>query len=194
MLRVASRGAFLLLCGVAAALPALTDQAPRTAAPPATADWPESWDGERLRPLPLTERETGWNRGFPGVAARFGVGRRELILRRVTQATRRLHGAADCFRGLGYTVTPQPAVRDSQGRQWGCFEARRGARVRLRVCERITDARGGEWTDVSAWFWGALFDETGGPWLAVTVIEGSPKYTRSDPSGETLSGAPEAHP
>jgi hypothetical protein len=40
----------------------------------------------------------------------------------------------------------------------------------MRVRERIYDDAGHNWTDVSAWYWAALFGGDG-PWWAVTVAE-----------------------
>jgi hypothetical protein len=118
----------------------------------------------------LTEREVIFNRNFPGQVAKFTDGQRELILRWVTKGTRQLHSSSDCFRGTGYNVSPRPATLDARGARWSCFAAERG-RHRLLVRERITDERGREWTDVSAWFWSVILRQTEGPWMAVTVVE-----------------------
>ena len=55
-----------------------------------------------------------------------------------------------------------------QQQLWRCFEAVRGAQ-RLRVCERIVDARGNGFTDTSAWYWAAALGQSQGPWQAITV-------------------------
>jgi hypothetical protein len=59
---------------------------------------------------------------------------------------------------------------DTKGARWSSFGARRG-HEQLRVRERITDEHGGEWSDVSAWYWSVLLRKTNGPWLAVTIAE-----------------------
>ena len=119
----------------------------------ATVEWAEAaWVPQDTAPrrLPLSAREQGFARQFPGHIARFADSRHEWIVRVIDKPTRMLHPATDCFRGLGYTVTP------------------------LRVCERIFDAQSGRWTDASSWYWSALLtraDHTMGPWWAVTRVE-----------------------
>ena len=86
---------------------------------------------------------------------------------RETEIARR---SADCLRGSGFTVAPQPVWREASGVQWTRFIATRGEK-RLRVRERISDSVGNGWTDVSAWYWNALLKKTCSPWLAVTIVE-----------------------
>ncbi len=169
MLCVSLRCAFLALCALAASLP-MFQRAAVSVSLEAFPGWPTEWDGEPLREVPLDARELQFNSSFPGRIAKFTDGRRELILRWVTQGTRQLHGSADCFRGMGYSVTPQPGVIDAQRGMWSSFLAVRGQHTLL-VRERITDAGGREWTDVSAWYWSVLLRQTDGPWLAATVAE-----------------------
>jgi hypothetical protein len=168
MPRLMYRCGFLALCAVSALLP-LTETSIAITKKTLPA-WPATWEGAPLRQIPLTEREMIFNRNFPGQVAKFTDGRRELILRWVTKGTRQLHSSSDCFRGTGYSVTARPAMLDAHGARWSCFAAEHG-RYRLLVRERITDERGREWTDVSAWFWSVLLKQTEGPWLAVTVVE-----------------------
>ncbi len=172
MWRLIFRVAFLALCALAAGLPLLPGGAPAKDLSSPLADWPVEFEGSVLKPVPLSEREQRFNAGFPGQIAKFTAGRRQLILRRVTAGTRKLHSSADCFRGLGYAVTPKPGMRDALGQRWSCFLASRvGHEVSIR--ERIVDSRGGEWTDVSSWFWNVLLHRTAGPWTAFTVVETS---------------------
>lgn len=133
--------------------------------------WPTHFEGRALAPLPLTEREERFgDNNFPGRLARFTDGRRELVVRFVTGATRKLHPASDCFAGVGYRVRPLPLRVDDAGARWGAFTAERGG-DRLRVYERIYADAGGSWEDVSAWYWAALGGDGAGPWWAVTVAE-----------------------
>lgn len=169
MLCVSLRSAFLALCALAALLPIFAPDA-RPVSGDAFPGWPTNWEGEPLRELPLSDREMQFNSNFPGRIAKFTDGRRELILRWVTQGTRQLHGSSDCFRGMGYGVTPQPGIDDGTRGMWSSFIAQRGGQ-QLLVRERITDGRGGEWSDVSAWYWAVLLRQTTGPWLAATVAE-----------------------
>ncbi len=165
---VIAHSAFLALCASAACLPLL--EKPSAGAAVAFTGWPSTYDGRPIRELPLSEGERTFNAHFPGRVGKFTDGRRDLILRYVTRATRQLHSSADCFRGLGYHTTPRPALRDASGAQWSCFLATRESRSVI-VSERITDQAGHEWTDVSAWFWSVMLRKSEGPWMAVTVIE-----------------------
>lgn len=152
----------------AAAWGGLGGNVPAPLAPPPEQEWPSQWQGRPLIRLPLSPQETRWLRGFPGSAARFTDGVREVLVRQVERPTRMLHPAADCFRGLGYGVD-RPAIRESDGTRWSCFKARKDGAER-EICERIHDARGGAWTDVSAWYWDALWGHSQGPWWAFTVM------------------------
>ncbi|MDY7232415.1 hypothetical protein [Hyalangium rubrum] len=132
--------------------------------------WPSTFEGRALRELPLTEREERFGAGFPGRIGRFTDGQRELIVRWVAVPTRQLHSTEDCFKGLGYAITPATIWRQEDGQPWQRFIATRGE-TRLVVREAITADAGGRWTDVSAWYWSALFDSSKGPWWAITVAE-----------------------
>jgi len=129
---------------------------------------PSQWQGQALRPLALSEIEQRFARQFPGSLARMTDGRQVLVLRAVHRPTRMLHPAADCYRGLGYGIARQQLQLDAQRHLWRCFEAARSGQ-RLRVCERIVDARGTGFTDASAWYWAALLGQSRGPWQAITV-------------------------
>lgn len=171
-MRLMWRCAFVALCAVLACLPAIGNDAVVKRAE-GFPGWPVEWEGELIREVPLSERELRFNRNFPGRIGKFTDGRRDLILRWVTQGTRQLHGSADCFRGMGYTIIPQPAMIDARRATWSCFIAERDSH-RLFVRERITDEQGREWTDVSAWYWSASLRQTTGPWMAVTIASGIP--------------------
>ncbi|HKP04613.1 MAG TPA: hypothetical protein VJU77_14775 [Chthoniobacterales bacterium] len=133
-------------------------------------EWPTGWDGREIWQIPLSGSDERFGENFPGRIAKFTDGRREFIFRWVTIGTRQLHPSADCFRGAGFTITPRPAFRDREERQWSSFLAGRDQR-QLIVRERIADRHGHEWTDVSSWFWSVAFGQTQGPWLSVTVVE-----------------------
>ena len=162
------RATFLALCGIAALVPLGAPGNTRFSGP--LPDWPQEWEGAVIQQIPLSARDEKFNENFPGRIAKFTDGRRELILRWIGTASRQLHSSADCFRGAGFAVTPQPAMRDAKGQRWSCFLAFRGDH-RLLVRERIADQQGHEWTDVSAWFWSAALQRTRGPWLSATVVE-----------------------
>ena len=166
----AAPAAFVAACALAALAPLL----PRPSAAAVEAafpGWPSTVDGRPLHVRPLLPREQRFAAGFPGRIATFGDGRRTYVIRWVTRATRRLHPAADCFRGAGYAIEPRPLFRDDDGRVWSSFTASRGA-TRLRVRERIGEVGGGEaFTDASSWYWSALLGRSEGPWWAWTVVE-----------------------
>jgi hypothetical protein len=168
------RAAFAAACVLAALSPVVTRPA-RTHEAWLPEDrqfpgWPTAFEGRPLTALPLGDVEQRFGEAFPGRIARFTDGGRGLVVRWVHDPTRRLHPAADCYRGLGYSITPAPLRLDADGHRWGCVYARRGDE-RLRVCEIVRDSQGRSFTTPSSWYWSALFDRTPGPWWAVTMAE-----------------------
>jgi exosortase/archaeosortase family protein len=161
--------AFGVACLLVGLLP-LALREPAAAMRPDFPGWPETLDSAALQPLPPTAADARFGRGFPGRLARFSDGRRAVLLRFLAEPSRRLHPAADCFRGDGWTTEPQPARVDGHGQRWGCFAARRGTEQAV-VCERILDAEGRSWTDASSWWWAAALGRAEGPYWAVTVVE-----------------------
>ncbi|MEZ0275717.1 MAG: exosortase/archaeosortase family protein [Roseimicrobium sp.] len=133
--------------------------------------WPVTFDGVPLERLSLSAREDQFTRSFPGAIARFRCGDAEIIMRHATQATRRLHSSADCLRAMGYQINHEPVYRDPDGRIWGCFRAV-SAGASYIVTERITSIRDADrsFTDVSAWYWNAVWHPGEGPWLAISVM------------------------
>lgn len=160
----------LIACCAAFLAPFVSSRgaAPRSGSVPFTG-FPAEFEGVALRELGLTEREKFFLEDFPGKVGRYTDGRREIIFRWVTEPTRKMHLAADCFRAIGYETKPLPLKIDRAGKRWSCFSARRLGE-RLRVCERLYNGAQEEWTDVSAWYWSAL-SRTSGEWWAVTVAE-----------------------
>jgi hypothetical protein len=134
----------------------------------ASFELPTEWDGHPLRPLALGAVEQRFASQFPGQIARLTDGEQVLVWREVQRPTRMLHPAADCYRGLGYRIDDAKLERDSQERLWRCFVATQAGQ-RLRVCERIVDAKGQAFTDASNWFWAAQLGQSTGPWQAVTT-------------------------
>lgn len=158
--------AFLALAG--ALVPLLPE--PEGPARPGAASWPASFEGRRLHPVAATAEDRILARRFPGQVARFSDGRRQIVLRRLDSATRRLHPASDCYRAAGYEISPAP-MRLVAGRgPAACFIARRGGRAFL-ACEQVRDGRGRSWPDVSSWYWAALLGTSNGPWLASLTVE-----------------------
>lgn len=158
---------FAAACLIAAAVPLLSVRP----APRFDSDfpgWPTHYEGVALQPLPLTSLEQRFAADFPGRVGRFSDGRREIVMRWISHETRKLHPAVDCFKGSGYRVIPLPIDVDPGGVRWGSFLATRGME-RIKVRERIYDAAGNTWTDVSSWYWAALWEQSQRPWWAITV-------------------------
>lgn len=133
-------------------------------------EWPRIWHGDTLRPLALTAVEQRFAERFPGHIGRFAADGSVWVLRDVTQPTRALHPASDCFRGLGYRIEQTQLQREADARLWRCFIAERSGE-RVRVCERIVDAHDQDFIDASSWFWAATLGRSTGPWRAMTRVE-----------------------
>jgi hypothetical protein len=164
--------ALLIVCVAAALVPWM--------APPAQSvpvgsfpGWPTHFEGKPLRVLPLGPLEQRFAADFPGRIGRFSDGEREIVIRWVSGQTRKLHPSSDCFRGVGYSITPQPIVIEPDGTRWSRFEAVRG-NEQLEVRERLYDASGNQWSDVSAWYWAATMGKSSGPWWAITIASSRP--------------------
>lgn len=132
--------------------------------------WPTHYEGRPLAPLPLSAREQKFLQDFPGHLGRFSDGEREVIIRWVAKPTRLLHPAADCFRGIGYAITPLPLKSNSSGTLMGCFRADRDGQS-VNVCESLNNDRGETWSDASSWYWSALFGSSTGPWWSFVSAE-----------------------
>lgn len=141
----------------------------RTVPLPPQAPWPTRFEGRTLTRLPAGTGDALLARDFSGHVARFGDGRRQIVLRQVSRATRLLHPPRDCFAALGYTIDPLP-MRAVEGGRASCFAATRDGR-RLAICEHIRAADGTVFPDVPGWYWPALTGDSTGPWLAAMTVE-----------------------
>lgn len=168
MAKVKAVHLLLLACACACISPLLGRQVHGVAIAQGDPVWPAHFQGRALTELSLSERERTFLAGFPGRVARFTDGDREIVMRRVSEPTRRLHPAEDCYRGLGYATSQVRIVSDREQSQWRCFTATRGTDA-LDVCEQFQDNHGQRWTDVSAWYWAGILGQSAGPWLATTV-------------------------
>jgi exosortase/archaeosortase family protein len=157
-----------LACFIAPQLVSLPSR-PASALRPAM-PFPASFEGRRIRPVPLTKQESLFNESFPGAIAKFTDGSRQIVVRQVFHPTRQLHPSADCFRAIGYKTHELPNFRDPESGSWGRFEAT-NEELKLAVRERIADTAGNSWTDVSSWYWSAALGKSHGPWFAYTVAE-----------------------
>lgn len=132
--------------------------------------WPKTFEGQVIYPLSMSDWELKFAQNFPGRIAKFSDGNDQILMRWIKHETRQLHSLKDCLRGAGYAVSEQGLALRSGGERWASFAAAKPGSV-LAVRERITDSKGGSWTDVSEWYWAALTGKTRGPWLSVSVIE-----------------------
>jgi exosortase/archaeosortase family protein len=173
----AGRASEVMLVCAAVLGPLLALTTPRTPGPAELGKPPSLFTYQGLtlplRPLPQTGAESAFAKSFPGTLSSHHWGGEQVILRRVTVATRRLHPSADCLRAAGYATTDAFVVSQGDGSRWARFHATKDG-LRLIVHERITsELDGSNWTDVSAWYWSAIRHPLNGPWQAETVISES---------------------
>ncbi|MFH1024767.1 MAG: hypothetical protein V1809_15400 [Planctomycetota bacterium] len=161
---------YLGVCVLAGVVPLLPCQSRVIGKGECLPRWPTHFQGKPLHQLPLSAREKVYEDGFPGRMARFTDGSREIVIRWINEPTRKLHPAADCFKGMGYAVKPKPIWMDQDHHRWGSFEAIREGET-IRVYERIYDEGGNAWSDISSWYWAVFLGQTHGPWWAITVAE-----------------------
>lgn len=166
----------LALSGVAAILPLIATTHNAVSSSVTNSDfpgWPDTFEGRALRPVAQSpeqsETQQRFANEFPGKIKVFTNGKETVLLRWVAQPTRQLHSSSDCYRGLGFTVKWLPMLVDADGARWSTFEAN-NSKEHLLIRERITDASGVSWSDVSAWYWAAVMQRTKAPWWATTVI------------------------
>jgi hypothetical protein len=134
------------------------------------APWPTHFDGKPLTRLPPSANDKVFTSGFPGHIAHFSDGTRHILLRQVSTASRSLHPSADCYRAMGFAITPLPIAKAPDGQSRACFTAKNGAE-HFKVCEEVRDANGVSYSEISAWYWPALFGSSQGPWTAATIVE-----------------------
>lgn len=165
-------GLFLLLCALAALRPAQEVSVSRgeVGSDAGFPGWVAAPLPNDVTPLALSPRDVRFAEQFPGQIAAFADGQSTWIVRWVARPTRKLHPASDCLRATGYTVEPKPIFAEANGVHWGVVSASRGPE-KLIIHERIIDARGREFTDVSGWFWAAVLEKSTGPWWCLTKVE-----------------------
>lgn len=190
---LASMRVLVVLCFIAAGLPFLSkainmpDQA-TSHVTRAFPGWPESFEGRSLTPLPDGEGKGEAFASFPGKLRAFTDGNRIILMRWLTQPTRQLHPAIDCYRALGYEVDLQPLTIDGDGKRWGCFSAKQGNTL-VFVKERIADENGATWSDASSWYWSAMLGSTQAPWWSITVEDENAPNSGKNKVSETVNGA-----
>ena len=130
-------------------------------------------NGNPIIAIQSPAEENDFAADFPGQMKRFTDGKNSYFVRIVDHETRQLHPSSDCFKGLGYSIEPQPLVVGNDGSKWSCFIAAKSNRS-YTIMERIYDNQGNSWTDVSEWYWSACCNKTQGPWWDVTIANNSP--------------------
>jgi exosortase/archaeosortase family protein len=160
---------FAFVCVSAGIIPFITAGKENIKVNQSAVVFPHEFDGKELKDLGLSAREQFFLNDFPGEIKRFTDGNREIIIRYVKTATRKLHSASDCFSAIGYIIKPLPLKIDESNKKWACFNANKDEE-KLNVCERIYTENGESWTDVSSWYWSAINGENKDYW-AITVAE-----------------------
>ena len=160
----------LVLCAAAFAAPLSVAPSSVYAKPTREPAWPAKFDGKTLRELPLSDKEARFRQDFPGQIKRFAFDDKELIVRHLSSASRKLHPAADCLKGVGYEIKAAHALAVEREAAWSCIIATRDGRS-LKVCESIRDAEGRSYSDVSTWYWAVMTSDSRGPWEALTLSE-----------------------
>lgn len=134
-------------------------------------NWPQNYEGQSLTLLPLSAKEQQFSKGFPGKIGRFSDGRREIIMRQVSESTRKLHPASDCFKAIGYHIKPIAIEQNKQGVNMGCFLASKQSSI-LHVCEYITNhSKTKSWSDVSSWYWDVFFNKDDSLWWSYVIAQ-----------------------
>ncbi len=170
----AHRSFFAVACALALTATFLPERAPSEPNLQAFGGWPTVYEGQRLTEEPAPPELAEFYRHFPGKVAYFRSGSTRYVFRFLTAPTRRLHPARQCYRASGYDTSHERSCRREDGQRYGCFTARRGTDA-VRVSERLYDASGASWTDVSAWYFAAMLGDSQGPWWSVTIAEPDPE-------------------
>ncbi len=163
-----SRRFVTLACGVSLCtlLPARTES---TAEAP---DFPtlSFYQGRAVEEIPLSEKEEIFAKNFPGQLKVYRIENGTLILRRITKASRMLHPSYHCLKAEGFSISNSSLKKTPEGQALLQYQVTRGAE-RFLVTESIRNLDGSRhWTEVSAWYWHALFHPDSGPWEAETLI------------------------
>jgi hypothetical protein len=166
--RVRINRALVPLCLIAALLPAFTLHSHASLLVPPSITWPTEINGNKVVPVQTLGEEEAFAKNFPGQMKRLTDGSNSYFVRVVWRETRQLHPSSDCFKGMGYSIEPGPLQIGDRQLRWSTFEASKQGQ-KYSVMERIADAYGNSWTDVSAWYWSVVMGKTKGPWTAITI-------------------------
>ena len=131
---------------------------------------PLTYQDRPLEEIPLSPREASFAHNFPGQLKVYRVGHDTLITRHITRASRMLHPSYHCLKAEGFTITHSQIEKDELGRPVLRYRATRAHEIFL-VSEKIYSTHSDrQWTEVSAWYWHALFHPNSGPWKAETLM------------------------
>ncbi len=157
-----------LACGVSliTLLPART----HSPNPPSNFESLSTYHGRAVEEVSLSPREESFAENFPGQLKIYRVGHDTLIIRRITKASRMLHPSYHCLKAEGFIISDSQIESDDQGQPFLRYRATRNDEAFL-VSEKIRDLQNTkQWTEVSAWYWHALFHPNSGPWEAETLM------------------------
>ncbi len=166
--KLISRRFIGLACGVSL----ITFLPARTQSPPTPEDLKtlSTFQGRAVEEISLSPREEAFARNFPGQLKIYRVGEDTLIIRRITKASRMLHPSYHCLKAEGFTISDSSVRVDDQGKSFLSYYATR-INEHFLVTEKMRDlADDKQWTEVSAWYWHALFNPNSGPWEAETLL------------------------
>ena len=129
-----------------------------------------SYQGRAVEEISLSPREDAFAKNFPGHLKIYAIGHDTLIIRHISKASRMLHPSYHCLKAEGFTISHSSVQSDEEGRPFLRYHATRNKEHFL-VTERIRDFQSDkQWTEVSAWYWHALFHPNSGPWEAETLM------------------------
>ncbi len=129
-----------------------------------------SYQGRTVEETALSPREKSFAENFPGELKIYAVAHDTLIIRRITRASRLLHPSYHCLKAEGFLITHSRIEKDAQEHPVLRYQATRQGEA-FQVSESIRNLNGTrQWTDVSAWYWHALFHPQSGPWEAHTLM------------------------
>ncbi|MDA7518214.1 exosortase/archaeosortase family protein [bacterium] len=128
------------------------------------------YQGQPVEEVPLSPREEAFAENFPGQLRVYRVGNDSLIVRHVTKATRMLHPSYHCLKAEGFSISNSSFKTNPEGHRLSTYQAKLNKEHYL-VSETIRSSDSSHhWTDVSAWYWHALFHPNSGPWIAETLL------------------------
>lgn len=146
----------LLIAVIIAALVPFWTGKPSSQPTPAVT-FPTHLEDEALSQRAISDRDQPFLAGFPGELRSYTTPKHDVLIRYVRKPTRKLHSSTDCYRGLGFVVTPIGIEK------WARYRMEKEGEV-LILEERIRDKDGNYFYDIGQWFWSAKLGSSTGPW------------------------------